>query len=183
MEKTKSPDYPQGLAWKFVKAATKKNKPNYTTAEMELDAALDKMQFRQAGAFYNDVVSVCARFDIQMTETDLVKLLAKKQLSASCAKMVLDHLKGGTHDLDELCTDINKIQCLTKQVGNTKSNGNNNQKPAKEKQTVLVSAEGEENVRGVCGTCKKKCGIQNKTCAHPKAKTRGINKKCNNCGK
>jgi len=65
IDKTKSPDYPQGLAWKFVKAAMKKNKPNDASAEMELDAALDKLQFRQAGTFYNDVVSVCARYDIQ----------------------------------------------------------------------------------------------------------------------
>ena len=93
MEKTKELDFPQGLAWKFVEAAMKKNKPNDTTAEMELDAVLDKLQFRQAGTFYNDVVSVCARFDIQKTEAELVKLLAKKQLSASYAKIVLDHLK------------------------------------------------------------------------------------------
>ena len=181
MEKTKSPDFPQGLAWKFVNAAMKKNKPNDTTAEMELDAALDKLQFRQAGTFYNDVVSVCARFDIHKSETDLIKLLAKKQLSASYAKMVLDHLKGTTHDLDTLCTEIGEIQRLTKQVHESKSNGNNNQKSAKEKETVLASAEGEEKFRGVCGNCKKKCGYRNKTCPHPKAKTGG-SKKCNNCG-
>ncbi len=45
MEKTKETDFPQGLAWKFVEAAMKKNKPNDTTAEMELDAALDKLHF------------------------------------------------------------------------------------------------------------------------------------------
>ena len=67
-------------------------------------------------------MSVCARFDIHKSETDLIKLLAKKQLSALYAKMVLDHLKGTTHDLDTLCTEIGEIQRLTKQVHDNKSN-------------------------------------------------------------
>ena len=193
MEKTKETDFPQGLAWKFVDAAMKKNKPNDTTAEMELDAALDKVQFRQAGQFYNDVVSVCARFDIQKSETDLVKLLARKQLSAAYAKMVLDHLKGSTHDLDVLCTEIGEIQRLTKQVNDNRSGGGNgNQRSAKDKETVLASTEGDGKFRGVCGKCKTVCGYKTKTCPYPKANSGGGNaggnggggsgKKCNNCG-
>ena len=57
--------------------------------------------------------------------------------------MVLDHLKGTAHDVDTLYTEIGKIQRLTKQVHESKSNGNNNQKSPKETETVLASAEGK----------------------------------------
>jgi len=114
----------------------------------------------------------------------VVKLVAKKHLSASYTNMVLDNLKGSMHDLNQLRTEIGKIQCPTKHDSannNNNNNNNNNQKPPKEKEIVLASAEGKGTFRGVCDNCKKKCGYQNKTCPHPKVKT-GSGKTFHNCG-
>jgi len=60
------------------------------------------------------MVSVTARFNVAVTGTDLIKGMAKKVQNDTYAKMIIQYLSGGIHDLEELCTKINKIQSLTK---------------------------------------------------------------------
>jgi len=158
----------------------KKNTPCNVSAEIELDSALEKLQFYSAGNFYNynNVVSVRARFNIHKSKMELVKLLVKKVSNALYAKMVIEHLKGTSHNLDKLCMDIGEIQRLIKQVS-----GNHNPTKAKEKEFQLASTEGNINICGLCGNCKKRCRYCNKTSPHLKSKNNGgCDNTCNRCG-
>jgi hypothetical protein len=56
--KTKSEDYPKGLAYKFVVKAKKANKPSDASARIKLKVELEKLQFKGTGDSYNDVVGV-----------------------------------------------------------------------------------------------------------------------------
>ena len=45
VEKTKSTDYPIGLAWKVLAAMRKKCKPSNTTAEIKMEQEVDSLRF------------------------------------------------------------------------------------------------------------------------------------------
>ena len=184
IERTKSDDFPSGLAYKVINAMKLKNKPKDTSAEISLDADLDKVEFSRAEDYYNDVVAVCSRYDVSKTETDLVKQLAKKVTSSVYAKMIIDHLDNGAvnHSLEKICEDIRKIQRLTKANGTS-------QKP-KGKEVQLANADvAAGSFKGICGYCGEKCGYKRKDC--PKRKNGGSkgggaknsDKTCNYCGK
>ncbi len=179
---TKNDDYPSGLAFKVIKAMKVKHKPKDTSAEINLDTDLEKVEFSRAEEYYNDVVAVCARYEVSKSQTDLVKLLAKKVTSPVYAKMIIDHLNKGSvnHSLEEICEEIRQIQRLTKATGVTG-------KP-KGKEVQLVDAEGSGgNFKGVCGWCNAKCGYRRKDCPKRKAAMAngggGGDKTCNHCGK
>ena len=55
----------------------KKSKPSNTTAEITLDNDLDDIKFTPAKKYYNDVIAVTARYDVPVSETDLIKKIAK----------------------------------------------------------------------------------------------------------
>ena len=59
-------------------------------------------------------MSVTAKYEIQKSERDCIKLLAKKVQNPMYAKMIIDHLEGTSHDLEKICTDIAKIQRLAR---------------------------------------------------------------------
>ncbi len=50
--KTKSDDYPSGLAWEFVKKAKKANKSSGASTIIELEVELDKLQLKSTRDFY-----------------------------------------------------------------------------------------------------------------------------------
>ena len=185
VDNTKCDDHPGGLAFKVIQAMKVKHKPKDTSAEINLDTDLDKIEFARAEDFYNDVVAVCARYEVKKSQTDLVKLLAKRVTSSVYAKMIIDHLNQGSthHSLERICADIKEIQRLTK------ANGLGPAKP-KGKEVQLVGAEASEgDFKGVCGWCNAKCGYRRKDC--PKRKAAMANgggggdrdKTCNHCGK
>ncbi len=62
-------------------------------------------------------------------------------------------------DLEELCSEIGKIQRLTKSNG--KSDRSND---ADGKETQLNSAEGGGTFKGICGNCRTCCGYKRKDC-------------------
>ena len=66
-----------------------KNKPKDVSAEIELDAELKKIQFRNANDYYNNVVVVTAQFDVTKLDTDLIKIMAKKVHSSVYVKETL----------------------------------------------------------------------------------------------
>ena len=108
IKKTKSHDYPNGLIYKLIAMLMKKNKPKEVSAETELGAKLEKIQFRMANDYYNLVVMVMARYEVDKSDMDLIKIMAKKVNSPMYAKMVIEHLNqtATQHDLEELCGEI-----------------------------------------------------------------------------
>ena len=123
IKKPKSTDYPSELAWRTVRMMMKRNKPKDACAEIELDAELVK--FSTALDYYNEMVAVTARFDVTRSETELIRMMAKKVSSSMFAKLIIEHLTqtANHHDLETLCNEIGEIQYLTKATGNTGQSG------------------------------------------------------------
>ena len=165
--KTKSAGNIHGRADRFVSILEKKNKPSDAAAEIELDNDLDKLTFQSAQTFYMNVMKVTAKYKVDKSETDLVKVLMKKVTSPTYSKMILEHLRKdpGEHDLEAICDEISEIQRTTKPSGGYKK--------ASEKEVQLPSAANssgnEGNFRGVCGFCNKVCGYKRKDCPLRKA--------------
>ena len=107
----------------------KKNNPRDTSAAIELEDELEKIQFRMANEYYNSVVTVMARYEVDKSGTDHIEIMAKKVNSSMYAKMVIKHLnKDATHhDLEELCGKISEIQRLKKATGASTGAKQNNQ--------------------------------------------------------
>ena len=187
IQKTVTADFPQGKAYRVIEMLMAKNKPKDVSAEIELDAELEKVQFRNANDYYNDVVAVMARFDVVKSDTDLIKIMAKKVNSSVYANEILKHLGDASQadDLETMCEEISKIQRLTK------ANGGNSR--GKDKEVQLTSAEGGKgDFKGICGHCKKRCGYKRKDCPLQKASGNGGNsnngggngdKTCSHCGR
>ena len=165
--------------------AENKNKPSDASAEIEMDAELEKIKFSNVNEYYNDVVAVQARFEVTKTEMDLVKVMAKKVTNETYAKMIVDHLDAHATtpcDLEDLCDKISKIQRLTKAKG-----GSGENKKKNEKEVQLAAADGKGTFKGVCGNCKKVCGYKRATCPHKAASgkdDKGTDyRKCDHCGR
>ncbi len=189
MKRTSTSDNPHGNSMRFMQLAENKNKPSDASAEIEMDAELEKIKFFNANEYYNDVVAVQARFEVTKTEMDLVKVMAKKVTNETYAKMIVDHLDAHATtpcDLEELCDKISKIQRLTKAKG-----GSGENKKKNEKEVQLAAADGKGTFKGVCGNCKKVCGYKRATCPHKaatgndeKGTDKGTdNRKCDHCGR
>ena len=92
-----------------------KNKTKDVTAKIELEKELEKVQFRNASDCYKDVLSVTSRFDVTWSDTNLIKIMAKKVTSSTYASKIIDHLKSTSADnFEELCSDITTVQYLMK---------------------------------------------------------------------
>ena len=74
--KTKSSEFPNGLAHEFVAKAKKANKPSDASAMIELEAELDRLQLKGARDFYNDVVRVLDKYEVTKTDQELCMLMA-----------------------------------------------------------------------------------------------------------
>ena len=168
LNKTKSADYPHGVAWKAIATMKRKNKPKDMSAEIEMEAELHKVQFRTAEDYYNEIVDVMANYEVNKTETELIKIMSTKVNSTMFSAMILAHMEDTTKadDLEDLCNEIGKIQRLAKSNGKS---GRNNDSGGKE--TQLNSTESKGNFKGICGNCKTRCGYKRKDC--PKRKTGG----------
>ena len=153
--KTKSEDYPNGLAYEFVAKAKKANKPSDASAMIELEAELDKLQLKGARDFYNDVVGVLDKYEVTKTDHELCMLMARKNHDTSYARLILDELKSRSPDFDGLCNSVSEIQRLTK----SGSRGH-----ANEKEVHLSSVEGDGTFKGICRNCGKVCGFKAKEC-------------------
>ena len=92
VEKTKTTDNPSGFAWKALDATKEKSKPSNATAEIALENNLDDIKFGLAKKYYNSVIAVTARYDVAISETNLIKKLAKMIDNTVYAKLVIDHL-------------------------------------------------------------------------------------------
>ena len=63
VKKTKSDDYPQGVACLILEILRDKNKPKDVTAKIMLKKELEKVQFKYGNDYYKDVISVTERSD------------------------------------------------------------------------------------------------------------------------
>ena len=127
---------------------------------------LRAIPFKMANDYYNIVVGVTARYDLQLSETSLIEYLTEKVRDTSIAKIIVDHLEqpSGSHDLEALCKDISKVQ----RVAKIYRGNNTNVKPDKE--VNLTSAEGGESSGSVH---KEESSVS----------SRKTNKPCSHCGK
>ena len=78
IKKTKTKDFPQGVAYRIIEILKKKNKPLDVTVEIELRNALEKVKFKYPNDYYRDVMAVSARYKVSLSETELIKILAKQ---------------------------------------------------------------------------------------------------------
>ena len=129
--KTKSEDFPNGLAHELVVQVKNANKPSDTSAMIELETELDKFQLKGARDFYNDVVGVLDKYEVTKTDQELFMPMACKNHDTSYARLILDKLKS---DFDGLCNSISEIQRLTK---------SGSKRGAGEKEVHLASVEGD----------------------------------------
>ncbi len=121
------------------------------SAKIEMEVELQKVQFRSAVDYYNDIAGVTSNYEVEKTETELIKIMSTKVNSTMFAAMIISHMEDAANhdDLEELCNEIGKIKRLAK--ANGKSDCSND---ADGKETQLNSAEGGGMFKGICRTCK-----------------------------
>lgn len=156
--------HPHGLAYKFMNILEEKHRPCDASAKIALAAELRAIPFKMAGDYYNEVVGAMARYDVNLTETDLIEHLSEKVREVSLARMVIEHLNKPktNHSLEDLCKDIAAVQRLAK-IGGI----NTSIQKQKEKETYLVSTDeknSEDSGEGKRNNSKD--GKANKTCKH-----------------
>ncbi len=110
MGKTKSEDFPNGLAYEFVKKAKKANKPSDASVMIELEMEPEKLQLKGARDFYNNVVGVLDKYEVTKNDHKLCMLMACKNHDTPYAQLILDKLKSKSPDFDGLCNSVSEIQ-------------------------------------------------------------------------
>jgi hypothetical protein len=108
--KTKSDDYPNGLAYKFVVKAKKANKPSDASTMIKLEVELEKLQLKGTRDFYNDVVGILDKYKITKMDHEMCMLMVHKNHNMSYTRLILDKLKSASPDFDGLCNSVSKIQ-------------------------------------------------------------------------
>eukprot|EP00970_Alexandrium_tamarense_P017486 scaffold9728_cov113-Alexandrium_tamarense.AAC.1 len=77
--------------------------------------ALKKLKFGDANKYYNDVVGVCAKFNVVKSETEMIEIMADAVTDPVYSQMVLRHLESSdADDLEQLCLEMSKLQRITK---------------------------------------------------------------------
>ena len=82
LSKTKSADYPNGLAQEFISKAKKAKKPSNTSTVIELEMELERLQLKGARDFYNDVVRVMDKYEVMKTDCKMCMLMTHKNQDA-----------------------------------------------------------------------------------------------------
>ena len=135
--------------------------PSDTTAELELDTALESLKFGggDANSSYNAVVRIMIQYSATKSDSDLIKLMARKVTSATYTKMIIDHMVATTpNNFQELCNQISTVQRL---VGVSNSNG---KKKNSEKEIAVVGTETADKKKSgknvICNHCHKKGHVE-----------------------
>jgi len=76
--KTKSDDFPNGLAWEYAIKDKKANKPSDASAVIELEVELDQRQLEGMREFYCGMGGVEDKYEVRKTNHDLCMLMAQK---------------------------------------------------------------------------------------------------------
>ena len=121
--KTKTTDNPCGNAFRILKMMETKYRPDDVSAEIELQNELNNTAFKNATDYYNSQVAIAGKYGAILDDVEYVKIMAKKVESSTFSKMILDHLRGGTIDFEELCVDISRVQRMAGTSTNSKKEG------------------------------------------------------------
>ena len=179
IRKTKSKDFPQGVAYHIIEILKKKNKPSDVMVEIELRSALEKVKFKYVNDYYRDITGICPQFEVALSETELIKIIAKQVKDSSYMDKIVTHLKASTaDDLEELCNAISKNQQLAGIVGGSDNNSGGKGGDNHKKEVQLASTV---DFKGVCGFCNKNAGHKHKDC--PERKKKMAETTCGHCGK
>ena len=177
VKKTKT-NFPQGVAYRILEILRTKNKPKDVTAKIKMKKVLEKVKFGYANDYHKDVMSVTERYDVSISETELIEIMATQVNNLSYVDMIVNHLKASTaDDLEELCKQISKNQRLSEVSGAGNGVNTNKNLDRKEKEVQLMSTD----FKGICGFCHKKAGHKRKDC--PEQKKKAAELKCSSCGK
>jgi len=110
IQKTAITDFPQGKAYRVIEILKQKCKPSDMSAEIELDQELEKVKFNNTIDYYNNIIGVTARFEVTKSDTELIKVMAKKCKNPLYANMILQHFAGTIQDFEAICETIGKVQ-------------------------------------------------------------------------
>ena len=186
---TVTTNHPHGKICNALAKMEAKFRPGDTTAELELDTALEAIRFSRADDYFNQVIKVRSQYAVDKSEADLIKLMARKVNSATYSKMILDHLGSAkANDFELICSEISGVQRLAGVGSGSRPKENSG------KEIAVVNPDGVKtgNFKGECNYCKKVCGYRIKDCPAKKAFDArsgggsgggGNAKVCNFCGK
>ena len=96
IEKTKTVNYPHGLAWEAIETMKRKNKPKDMSAEIKMEAELHKVQFQNSIDYYNDIVNVTSNYEVRKSDTELIKIMSTKVNSTMFTSMIPTHTEDAT---------------------------------------------------------------------------------------
>ena len=149
---------PHGRAYKFLKVLNSKYKPKDASTKISLSSSLRAVQFKMANDYFNDVMSVLARFNIRVSQTKLIKIMAEQVKGESA----INHLKlsPADHSLEVLCDEIAQVQCLLK------ASGGNDPSLKGQKEVNLTSTDGKNGGKKGGSDKKAKGDKTDKTCNH-----------------
>jgi hypothetical protein len=85
--------HPHGLAYKFLNILEEKYKPSDASAKVSLMSELRSIPFKMVNDYYNDVVGVTARYDVQLNEMSLIEFLRRKSEIRVLQKSLLNILR------------------------------------------------------------------------------------------
>eukprot|EP00970_Alexandrium_tamarense_P017649 scaffold10388_cov100-Alexandrium_tamarense.AAC.1 len=166
VKKSVSVDHPNGLAWKIVKHLTDKYRPNDVAARIQMTNALKKLKFGDANKYYNDVVGVCAKFNVVKSETQMIEIMADAVTDPVYSQMVLRHLESSDDDdLEQLCLEMSKLQRITKTSEHVPED-------KKQKEVQLRNCNKKGHKKAQCPEKKSKS-----------YKNDGDSKECTGCGR
>jgi hypothetical protein len=176
---------PHGMDSEALAKMEQKFRPSDTAAELELDSALEQVKFSgDANTYYNAIVKVRSMYAVGKSDSDLIKLMARKINSATYSKMIIDHLNAGAaDDFEAICSKISTVQRLAGIGSNS-----NSKKNSLDKEIAVVNADdSKRSFKGKCNFCERVCGYREKDCPLAKkasggGKGGGSNKQCNFCG-
>ena len=133
--------YPHGLAYKFINILEEKHKPSDSSKKILLTSELRAVPLKMANDYNNDVVSVLARFNIILTETEFIEFMSVRIKNISIAKIFIDHLNKlkMNQSLETLCNEIAAVQKLLKVFGSNTSSSKG------QKEVNLTSANGKKS--------------------------------------
>ena len=75
VNKTKSDNYPHGLAYKVIETIKQKKKAKDMSVEIEMESELHNVKFKGENDCHNDVVDVTARYEVMKLDTYLIKIM------------------------------------------------------------------------------------------------------------
>ena len=170
MDPIKSPD---GLIHKALHSLKNKYQPSDTSAEIELESQLEAIEFSDAGEYYNNIIACKSRFGANVSETTLIKAMAKQVMNPTYMDKIMAHLKQAEDDRDfeKLCEEIGSLQRMCKSTNATSAT-------TKVKQEKEVQLTTTSDSKWPCRICNKK-GHKTSDCPVKKAEK---NKTCGTCG-